>query len=93
MEIKLHVLYRIRFSKFILYSLDKKTVVRLSGIKSHITRAYAGNICYQLKFSKREAVKLFKRMYSEGCTCLKRKRLKITESLAIIEEIDNARVS
>jgi len=34
----------------------KKAVVRLSGIKSHITRAYARNICYQLKFSKREAV-------------------------------------
>ncbi len=64
----------------------KQTLLRVSGIKGHVTRAYKRNICYQLKYSKHEAVKLYKRMYSDGCVCLTQKRLKIIESLAIMNK-------
>lgn len=56
------------------------------GVKGHI--AYNRNNPYvQLKYSKREAVVISKRMYySEAVPCLRRKRLKIIRSLRIIDK-------
>ena len=55
------------------------------GVKGYIS--YNKNTTYiQLKYAKREAVKICKRMYySEAVPCLERKRLKILRSLRIIE--------
>ena len=54
-------------------------------IKGHITKASKKSTNYQLKYSKHEAIKLVKRMYStKQKPCLQRKRLKISQSFAIM---------
>lgn len=55
------------------------------GLKGHISyHANSSNV--QLKYSKREALILTKKMYyKEGLVCLGRKKMKIDKSLAIIE--------
>lgn len=66
----------------------KRSIKELAYIDGHITRAYKKNICYQLKYSKYNAVKLVKKMYAnEGCVCLTRKRLKISQSLAMMRQV------
>ena len=60
----------------------KRSIKELADIDGHITRAYRKRICYQLKYSKYDAVKLVKEIYvNSGCVCLTRKRLKISQSL------------
>jgi|SRR3989344_5521137 len=56
---------------------------RLTGLRGHISY---GKRSIQLKYSKKEAVILVKKMYySPSSLCLKRKHLKIRKSLSIIE--------
>lgn len=55
------------------------------GIKGHITKARTSSV-YQLKYAKKESNKIIKYMYySEGVTCLSRKRLKIEKVLGTME--------
>lgn len=55
------------------------------GIKGHITSAKKKNIYYQLKYAKHDSLKLLKSIYANKTGLyLKRKRLKIDKSLAII---------
>jgi len=57
---------------------------RVLGVKGHIGRN-RNNTYQQLKYSKKEAVIMSRRMYySEAVPCLRRKRLKIMQSLSII---------
>jgi hypothetical protein len=61
-------------------------IKRHLGISGHITKTNK-KICYQLKYSKYDAIKLVKKMYySKKVTCLVRKRLKIEATLAIVSE-------
>jgi len=54
-------------------------------IRGHITSARKKNKYYQLKYAKYEGIKLVMEMYKKrGCICLKRKKLKINESLSTI---------
>lgn len=62
----------------------KSGVQTLGGINGHVTENGGRDVCYQLKYSKREAVKLVKRMYKKRLVCLMRKKLKINQSLAIM---------
>lgn len=63
----------------------KRQIRELSRVEGHITRSYKKNKCYQLKYSKYDAVKLIKKLYSNNnCVCLTRKRLKIKRSLAMM---------
>lgn len=58
-----------------------KTLLKING---HVT---TGRGVYQLKYAKKESLKVLRRMYSErGVVCLKRKRLKIEHALGIIGE-------
>lgn len=43
----------------------KSGVQTLGGINGHVTENGGRDVCYQLKYSKREAVKLVKRMYKK----------------------------
>lgn len=57
------------------------------GIKGSISRKF-GSTNVQLKYAKREAVILAKKMYHhKDLVCLKRKRLKVYRSLKIIEKM------
>jgi len=68
----------------------KRMISKLSGVRGHITRSYKKHICYQLKYSKYEAVKLAQDMYTDSeCTCLMRKRLKVIESLAMMGKLSS----
>lgn len=62
-----------------------------TGIKGHITSLSRTNTCYNLKYAKTEALQLIKNIYpSEGeYLFLKRKKLKIDQSLCIIGELLN----
>ena len=54
-------------------------------IKGHITKSKKLNTYYQLKYAKKESIKLLKRMYSKkGEIYLSRKKLKINKALGII---------
>ena len=66
-----------------------RTVIwRYTGITGHISQAKKKNIYYQLKYAKKEAVKLFHFMNSKRCCVrLTRKYLKIKESLAIVDQV------
>lgn len=56
------------------------------NIRGHITRHREKSL-YQLKYAKKESLKLLRKMYySPNTICLKRKRLKIEKALAIIGE-------
>lgn len=55
-------------------------------IKGHVTKSPI-KICYQLKYAKKDSLKLLRKMYySNNVICLKRKRLKVQKALSIIGE-------
>ncbi|MCX6716475.1 MAG: hypothetical protein NTV72_00950 [Candidatus Taylorbacteria bacterium] len=59
-------------------------ILRLSGAKWHVTRNRR-NSCLQLKFAKKSALIIIKKMYYSGVkTFLPRKRLKIDKMLGIV---------
>lgn len=64
----------------------RSTLRRLSGLTGHITKIERKNICYQLKYAKREAIALSKLMYKrkKGIR-LTRKYLKIEKTLVIVK--------
>ncbi len=53
-------------------------------INGHITKAHI-KLCYQLKYAKKESLKILKRMYQDNAVHLSRKRLKIEKALGIVE--------
>lgn len=58
------------------------------GIKGHITKVKKGNFCYQLKYSKYEAVKLVRLMYkSRKVIKLNRKYLKVMKVLGTMKKL------
>lgn len=73
----------------------KMKVMAMSGAKGHITKSCGVNICYQLKYSKHEAVKIIDKIYSNDGICLNRKKLKICGFLATMntEAVENAQVA
>lgn len=69
--------------KFIKWLQSK--IFKLSNLRGHITSSRRKNICYQLKYAKKEACILVTYMYhSDSNICLLRKCLKIKQSLAIV---------
>lgn len=72
--------------KFILW-LRREIELRLA-IQGHITFSRKRNVCYQLKYAKRDSVKVLRRMYHPAAKgmYLNRKRLKINRMLAIVGE-------
>jgi len=62
----------------------RNSIQRYLGISGHITHT-GTTIFYQLKYAKKESLKLLKKLYySKKITCLTRKYLKIKRALAII---------
>ncbi len=62
------------------------TISTLVGVAGHVSRC-KNCPCYQLRFGKREAVKVIRKMYRvKNSACLSRKKLKINQSLAIMDE-------
>lgn len=54
-------------------------------INGHITSSGRLGNCYQLKYAKKESLRIFKRMYyKKNVICLKRKYLKIQKMLGIV---------
>ena len=75
----------------------KQQIFSLAGIRGHITRVYKKHVQFQLRYSKREAIKLAKKMYTSDCVYLRRKKLKINQSFAMmtipeLDEKDNSGV-
>lgn len=61
-----------------------KTRIKISG---HLTVVRKQSVYFQLKYAKKESVKLLKYVYpSSAVVCLSRKRLKIEETLSILGE-------
>lgn len=64
----------------------RKTIHSHLGILGHIT-GDGRKLTQQLKYAKRESLKLLRRMYySRSVVCLPRKRLKLEKTLAIVGE-------
>lgn len=62
----------------------RKEIFKRLKIKGHITKG-SKKICYQLKYAKKESLKLLRKVYySSQIICLTRKRLKIERALSII---------
>lgn len=62
----------------------RQTLHRLLGVEGHLTTA-KGSSVIQLKYAKREALIILKRMYpNHRIVCLSRKRLKIERALRIV---------
>jgi len=60
----------------------RSELYKLLKIKGHITSS--GENAYQLKYAKKESIKIIKKMfYKPGLVCLTRKRLKIEKALKI----------
>ncbi len=60
----------------------RREITRLTGLRGAYNPARGPRTVHQLRFAKREAVKLVPRLYSSpDVPCLERKRLKIKESL------------
>lgn len=58
-------------------------------LKGHMGQAKKKNVNYQLKYAKKEAIKLFHFMnYNKSDIRLTRKYLKIKESLAIVDQVN-----
>ena len=69
--------------KYILWLQDE--INRLLNLKGHITMAKKKNYWYQLKYPKKESLKLINAMYKKPeAIYLKRKKLKIDSTLDII---------
>jgi len=67
----------------------RKKIFDLVKIEGHITKAKRKNYCYQLKYSKYEAVKLVRFMYKNGKVIkLNRKYLKIKAVLGIMRKLN-----
>lgn len=61
----------------------QSTIRRLLGVSGHITGRGRERTVYQLKYAKKEALKIIGKMYySRAVTCLSRKRRKIEKALA-----------
>jgi hypothetical protein len=61
------------------------------GIIGHITKS-EGNSCQQLKYAKREAIRIVKKLYENNkAMCLSRKKLKIEKILAIVDILNGKR--
>lgn len=76
-------------SKKFIYWLQIKIKENI-GISGHIGVSNRKNPYYQLKYSKNEAIMLAKEIYkNKNSICLKRKKLKIIETLAIIDKQRN----
>lgn len=57
------------------------------GIAGHITKSTRKNTCFQLKYAKKDGIKLVREMYRDKqCTYLIRKKLKIDKVLCIVGE-------
>ena len=62
----------------------RSTLFTLLEVKGHVTHAHMKSI-YQLKYAKKESLKILKRMYyKNSVVCLSRKRLKVEKALSII---------
>ena len=62
----------------------RRTLKRLLGVKGHVN--YGGRNTPQLKYAKRESLRIIKKMYyRKSVVCLKRKQLKIQRALAIVD--------
>ena len=60
----------------------RKEIQKRIGIKGHITTSVRSSV-YQLKYAKRESLKLIEKMYyNENVPCLSRKRDKVMNTLA-----------
>lgn len=71
----------------------RKEVENRLRINGHITSTKKKNTYYQLKYAKKDSTTLIKEMYKhKKSVYLKRKKLKIDESLDIIQKQNNARV-
>ena len=65
----------------------RSRIFRLSGIKGHVTYAKRKSVCFQLKYSKYEAIKLAQLLYkNKKGIRLKRKYLKLKKSLDIVHK-------
>lgn len=54
------------------------------GIKGHVSKSKGRNL-YQLRYAKKEALVVMRKMYEKKrCVCLRRKRLKIESTLRIV---------
>lgn len=62
----------------------REQIYKTLGILGHLN-AYSGSDYLQLKFAKRESIIICNYMYGEGGSCLKRKHLKIQQSMSIIK--------
>lgn len=56
------------------------------AISGHVTSSRKKSTWYQLKYAKKESLKLLRFVYYPGAQSLSRKRLKITKALSIIGE-------
>ncbi|MBI2409972.1 hypothetical protein HYV30_02945 [Candidatus Kaiserbacteria bacterium] len=64
----------------------RQLLERLLGVRGHITTAKS-NCVLQLKYGKREALQILKKLYADSkAPCLARKRLKIERALRIVGE-------
>ncbi len=72
-------------------SASKKNIAWLQAelenntkVKGHITHSLKNKGCYQLKYAKKEAMEIIKKMYyNPNVICLPRKRIKIEKALKI----------
>lgn len=62
----------------------KEELLKKTGCAGHISKS-KNNSAYQLRYAKRESLKIIKKMYSiKSAICLSRKRLKINKVLGIV---------
>lgn len=60
----------------------RREIKQRIGISGHLTTTKNVNPYFQIKYAKKEGVRLVRKMYGHNkCVCLKRKKLKINESL------------
>ncbi|MBI4088316.1 hypothetical protein HY418_02970 [Candidatus Kaiserbacteria bacterium] len=66
----------------------RETISRRLSVHGHVTQAKRKAVCYQLRYAKADALKIFRRMYKVAPKgmYLSRKRLKIQRMLAIVGE-------
>ena len=63
----------------------RETIQKHLKISGHMTSAKKKNICYQLKYSKKDAILVIKEIYrNKKSIFLKRKKLKINKSFGIM---------
>lgn len=62
----------------------RNTLQRFLKVNGHVTYAGGGGVLFQLKYAKRESLKVLRKMYTRDAISLKRKRLKIQKALDII---------